>query len=926
MSNDTIAEFLAALNAAGYELPRGEAVQPDDQWHRLIFNGEKRSSGRYCLKINSDGFAVASFVSDKDPAGLHKWHSRSKGAQISTEQRAELKRQAERNREIREKEQAARQAKIAGRIERAYKRLPKADQDGHEYLKRKKIQTHGVRFRAKKDELIVPLIDVDSRRIFNVQRINANGKWKGFFRGARVIGCCFPIGRYESGPLIICEGFATGASIYEATGIPVRVAFNTSNLKAVTEALKRKYPEARIVIAADNDCWVFKPGKAPKGLRPEGISGDDPRWKEWREQDLLWNPGIEKAKAAAVAIGGAVVLWPEFDETKEKPTDFNDLFLLKGPQAVKDVIEPPTQVEPVADESEGDLIEYPPQYGVGPGDDSQDFSDYVRHPRSDSTIYEEPFRILGHNEGTYYFLPARGGQIVELSATGLANIANLFRLAMADYWKTQWGTGAKGEGFGAIARYAASALIDQSERVGIFKPKYIRGVGAWMDNGRPVIHRGSTLLIDGEIISPRDYKSRFVYPVREATYPDLPEPLSSKEAVKLREICGKISWESKLSGELLAGWIVIAPVCGALNWRSHIWVEGQSETGKSTVLGQIVEPMMPGIAVRYDGGTTEAAIRQEMGVDALPIIYDEAEPENMKDRMIMEGLLLLARKSSTGAKIAKGSAGGKADSYVMRSAFCFAGINPAIKQRADESRISRLVIKKATFEGADEFFRELKKQIRETLTKDYALRMIARTISNLPTLLANIDTFADACADVLGSRRAADQIAPMLAGLYLLTSTKRIDYDAAHAWIQNHDWTLHTAVAEQSDPERLIMHISTAVVRTHGGREMTIGSLISRALGMHELSGTADNESLQFLRDMGIWPRRNGVLFSNKSPRLEKILADTPWISWSRPLSDVPGATKQNAVQFTTGLKERGVLVPLEAFGLTHQQQEMEYE
>lgn len=576
------------------------------------------------------------------------------------------------------------------------------------------------------------------------------------------------------------------------------------------------------------------------------------------------------------------------------------------------VFEKAPEVEPA-----GVVEEYPVDYSVQP-----DHPSLPEYAPSDS---EPPFRILGHNNGSYYFLPARGGQIVELTATGLANIANLFRLAMADYWKSQWGTGEK-PSFGSIARYAASALIDQSERIGIFKPKYIRGVGAWMDNGVPVIHRGSTLLIEGEVVSPRDFKSKFVYPVREATYPDLPAPLGSKDAVRLREICGKISWESKLSGELLAGWIVTAPICGALNWRSHIWIEGQSETGKSTVLGQIIEPMMPGIAVRYDGGTTEAAIRQDMGADALPVIYDEAEPENMKDRIIMDGLLLLARKSSVGAKIAKGSVGGKADTFVMRSSFCFAGINPAIKQRADESRISRLVIKKATFEGADDFFRELKKEIRETLTKDYALSMISRTIANLPTLLANIDTFADACADVLGSRRAADQISPMLAGLYLLTSTKRIDYDTAHAWIQQHDWTLHTAVAEQSDPERLIMHISTATVRTHSGREMTIGSLISRALGMHDSTGVKDTEALSFLRDMGIWPRRSGILFSNKSPRLEKILCETPWVSWARPLSDVPGATKQNAVQYTTGLKERGVLVPLEAFGLTYTQQEIDYD
>jgi putative DNA primase/helicase len=53
--------------------------------------------------------------------------------------------------------------------------------------------------------------------------------------------------------LCIAEGYATAASVYEATGHAVAVAFYADNLVTVARALWTKLPEARIVICADND-------------------------------------------------------------------------------------------------------------------------------------------------------------------------------------------------------------------------------------------------------------------------------------------------------------------------------------------------------------------------------------------------------------------------------------------------------------------------------------------------------------------------------------------------------------------------------------------------------------------------------------------------------------------------------------------------
>lgn len=904
--NDPISEFRDAIAAAGYK-PQNGTIEADDRWHRLIYLDEKNSSGRYRLKLLDGGFAIGSYGSDKDPGGFHPWHSKATG-ELNREERAALREQAERSKIERAAEIDRRQAITAGRIQRAIKALPAAPAE-HAYLDRKGLQTIGiqnVKYRAKTKELIVPIFQTDGK-IWSIQRIQPNG-WKGFFKGGRIPGGYFPLATRgdDLSTLLICEGLATGASVREATGLPVIVAFNTGNLRPVAKALKAKYPESRIVFCADNDLWTFRAGKAPAA--PNKINGADPQWAEWREAGLLFNPGLEKAQQAAAEIGGAVVIWPEFTEAAGKPTDFNDLMLTSGIDAVRLRISEALNIQRA--EPPADLDS--PAYGGGMAEGNPSSDGYEQPPHSAPTSIW-PFKILGHNDGNYYFFPRQSGQIFGSSAQGLASIANLFRLANLDFWNEHFNISGK-MSTRKIAELAANALTQEAHDAGIFRPSNVRGAGAWMDTNRVVIHCGDHLYVDGEHYRPHLFGSRFVYPLRSATFPTSAEPMRGAESVKLREICGKISWESSLSGDLLAGWIVIAPFCGALDWRPHIWVEGESESGKSTVIDRIIRPLLDEVSVRFDGGTTEAAIRQEMGIDALPVIYDEAEPENLKDRMIMDGLLLLARRSSSGGRIGKGGAHGKGEVFTVRSCFCFAGINPAIKQRADESRISRLVIRRATFEGADQYYKDLKQEIRSTLTKDYGRRLIARTLANLPTLLANSEIFTDAAADVLVSRRAADQIGPMLAGLYLLTSTKRVDYETAVKWIRKHDWTQHTAIAEQSDPERLITHLCTSIVK-YNGREMAVGELVSRAHhALREYEG--DQHYSAFLRSIGIWVRPDGVLFANKSPPIERLLKDTAWVSWSRTLKSIEGSEYMDPLKFSTGLMSRSVLVPLSAFGI----------
>ena len=99
--------------------------------------------------------------------------------------------------------------------------------------------------------LLVPLRDVTGT-IQGVQFISPDGT-KKFKTGTAKQGNYFSIGKPQKNTLLICEGYATGASLHESTGHAVAVAFDAGNLKPVAENLRKKFPEMKLIICADND-------------------------------------------------------------------------------------------------------------------------------------------------------------------------------------------------------------------------------------------------------------------------------------------------------------------------------------------------------------------------------------------------------------------------------------------------------------------------------------------------------------------------------------------------------------------------------------------------------------------------------------------------------------------------------------------------
>lgn len=123
------------------------------------------------------------------------------------------------------------------------------------------------------------------------------------------------IGQIEPGkPIYIVEGLSTGASVFEATGCSTVVSLNANNLPDVVSAYRRSYPEAQLVIVADNDKW--KP--------------------------LTGNTGVLAAARASFENNAHYVV-PEFSNyhVEHEPTDANDLRILLGLDALQSQLSSP---------------------------------------------------------------------------------------------------------------------------------------------------------------------------------------------------------------------------------------------------------------------------------------------------------------------------------------------------------------------------------------------------------------------------------------------------------------------------------------------------------------------------------------------------------------------------------------------------------
>jgi putative DNA primase/helicase len=708
----------------------------------------------------------------------------------------------------------------------------------HEYIKRKQIVMIGGAG-VRGDVLYVPLYNFKNE-LFNVEHIYPKkGSIKHGLTGAPRKDYYNILGTPAEGEtILLAEGYATAVSLHMATKKPVLVAFTAGNLPAVAAHFKN-HP---LIICADND---------------EKKAGE-----------------INAQEAAKKHGNARVVLCPV-------ATDFNDMHVSQGLDAVREFIYPKREVV----EREA-------------GQDSEGSGD-------------APFKVLGRFAGHCYYIPKDGYIYSYSPASHNKNV--LLALANNQYWISQF---PNEKANGIDVDEAISHLLSMSERI-TFNPALRRGRGAWIDNGKIIIHQGETILDvpNSKTCDVMDFESEYFYPKAPKIIKKKQKALNDNEAKKILEICQILPLDNPINAFLLSGWLVCAQINGVMPWRPHIWLTGRRGSGKSWIMSNIMMPLMGNNVLQVQSTTTEAGIRQSLQGDAFSVLFDEIEGTDTTARNRIQRVLELARQSSSenGGVIAKGTQGGNAMAFTIRSCFCFSSIISGVVQASDKSRITEIEIDAKKY-GNNEKFNQLKDLVKLTINNDFSNGFYWRCVENAEIIRHNAKQFSEACGDFFGDKRTGDQFGALLAGALSLTMNEKIDYNYAISWLKNTEeqgvWKQHNEDAEyESDEQKCLDNIMQAQI-IHEGRIDRVWELVDYCRDAMNAENTISRRNT--LLSYGLKIENDVLYIANTCENMRKVLKDTPFSdNWGKTLKRLPNAKSSGGTVRFGGFSVRATIIQL---------------
>jgi len=537
-----------------------------------------------------------------------------------------------------------------------------------------------------------------------------------------------------------------------------------------------------------------------------------------------------------------------------------------------------------------------------------------------------PVQPLGKLGQVCYFLD-EAGQLIGLDPqkVGKNHIRNLFgrRSDLCDeYWPRH---NDKGQINGWKPEIAGDLLMRACAWEGIFDPQgHVRGRGAHKgENGELVLHRGDKVYFAGcEAAGYRDpgLIDGYVYP----TAPTLPRPdpddVTSAPAERLLMLLRTWQWARPLIDPmLLLGWIGAAFVGGALLWRPHVWVTGSSATGKST-LQMLLELVFDGAAL-HTHDATEAALRQLLKQQTLPVFFDELEAE--EDNRRNKAVIKLARLASSGAVVLRGGQDHQGHEFVARSCFLFSSIllPPMLSQ--DRNRLAVLDLKRLPPGAVPP---PLDEQELNLIGRQFLKRMADQWHRFADTL----HRYREGLAEQGHGGRSQDQFGVLLACADILL----YDETDGEVVLERSEWLKASTLAEKAldladeeeiveflgnsflpaqrggdEPEPIVRHVRAALApEGDKARERleNFGLAVVVATPKEDGSCGAKKRKSEAVADCHL-------AIANAHEGLTKIFREKRWAEgvWSQSFCRVAGAHGRVKVRFAGGKAQWATLIPL---------------
>lgn len=554
-----------------------------------------------------------------------------------------------------------------------------------------------------------------------------------------------------------------------------------------------------------------------------------------------------------------------------------------------------------------------------------------KEKRSESKVY-----CLGHDGDDYYYTTESNKQIRKVTKSA-HNINGFLDLMPLSYWKENYeieivkknGEVTKKVPWGQIA----SDLMEECRRVGIFNPENVRGLGCWEDDGELVVHLGDRILSNGKYIPLDEFDSRYVYELSAKLKNVNENPLTDSECEYLIKTCELFTWKHRDACKYFLGWLALSRVCGALPWRPHCWLTGPSGSGKSTILETVVKNICGEMGLQPVGNSSEAGIRQAIGRDSIPVLFDEAETSNKKSGMRMQNILELIRQSSSSsdAKIMKGTANQDGMQFKINCLFLLSSIRVNLSEEADKNRFTVLELERHN--GSN--WKEVEKAI-DKITEEFGDRLFARMLRNFDRVIRNKKLLAEEIAKTHG-QRIGQQYGTLLAGYVELSGRGELTALEASKFIQGLEISSKDAIEEDHDEVDCLNHLLTQAVvieifPTQNGIPSTESASVIRekktiAQAIHQtITETQNPGSLQLigkqleLYGIKVEPEGKFLLIAVKHPALQKFYQDTKWDGggfglWGSALSRIRGAERGDQVRprFGSAGRQYAVKLPIDA-------------
>ena len=573
---------------------------------------------------------------------------------------------------------------------------------------------------------------------------------------------------------------------------------------------------------------------------------------------------------------------------------------------------------------------------VGSGDDDDQSRDGVILPP------DCPVTPLGINGDTCYYISAKR-QLVALKAEKHGRLGIQITLFgnYQKYLEIHWprydkdGEAVKGQ-FKAEA--AASALSSAAAAAGIWRPEEReRSLGAWKgEAGELILHLGNQVLSLPPTPNPWQQQTQHrpglighhVYPGQDSIGAPAEQHAAAGDTGPGEALLVALeSWawqRPSIDPILMLGWIGQAMICGALDWRTTVWLTGGTGAGKSTMhklVGQIF-----GQSLVRCADPTEAGISQKLGLQTLPVAIDEAESDT--DNRKLNALVKLARNSASGSIKLRGGADHKGVEFVCRSSFILSSVllPPLLAQDVNRMAILDLNDLDPAAKPPD---------MDPATWRKVGQQLLRRMIDGWGRFDATLAWFRTQLAASGHTGRGQDTFGTLLACADILLYDEAPSAATSGAWCMDLD---AAAMAETSDNERdernCLNHLLTQSPEVRrGGAQRTTAEWIAQAAGFGQDMDEGDARrvietlGLKFLpaitrKEPGgpvreITPAR--LAFSNTHNGLAGMFTGTHWEARSgakgayiQSLRRLPGAERLTSPLWFAGATTKAFAVPID--------------